>query len=98
MSEDKTIDAASHFNRAVESTAVVGGLVADRAAMKEDISEIKADAKETREDVKHIRSRIDNWAGRSFIVGTIISFAASVAVAIWGQPLAKAIASLIAQP
>lgn len=93
MSEQ--IDAATHFNRAVESTAVVGGLVAGVAAMKGDILEMKADAKETRGDVKHIRTTIDHWAGRATVIGALISFMVSIVVAVYGQPIAHAIATAI---
>lgn len=82
------IEAATHFDAAVRSTAVVGELLAD-------VKTLRADMKEVKEDTKHIRSRIDNWAGRSFILGAIISFGTTILVSIYGQQIAHAVALVI---
>lgn len=85
QSTSDAITAATKFNEAVESTAVVGALVAE-------VRDVKVDLTEMRGDVKHIRARIDNWTGRATILGAVVALVASLAVSLFGQPFAHALA------
>ena len=96
------LDAARKFNEAVESTAVIGGLLADVVNLKDDVSEIKTDVKAFREETKGelavirrdgaaVRSTLDRYAGIMVVVGAIASLVASVIVAALNGALAKAL-------
>lgn len=69
------ITAGKHFDEAVRATSVVGELRTEVADLKSDVTEIKG-------DVKHIRSTVDRYAGAMVVVGSLISFAVSLLVAV----------------
>ena len=69
-------DSAEHFNAAVRSTAAFGGLEQTVVDMKEDMREVRG-------DVKHIRHTLDRYAGAMVVVGSLVSIAVSLVVAVF---------------
>ena len=76
------IDAGTHFDAAVRATAAFGELRGDVSALKEDVHEIKEDVKAIRADSTAMRRTIDHYAGAMVVVGSLISVAVSVVVAV----------------
>lgn len=82
-------DANDHFDRAVRATAAFGSLSSAVLDVRNDIAEMKADSKEVKADIKHIRSGMDRWGGVMVVVGTLVSLAASLLVAVAGKAIAS---------
>lgn len=70
------IEAATKFNEAVEATAVVGGLI-------QKVDAIDRRTVTMEKDVKHIRTTVDRYAGAMVLVGSLVSIAVSVVVALF---------------
>lgn len=88
MATHSDIEAGRRFDEAVRATGTVGGIRADVANIKADVGELKA-------DVKVIRTKMDNWAGKSAVIGALVALASSVAVSVYGSQITKAIAAAI---
>lgn len=72
---NELLDTARKFNEAVEATSVIG-------ALKADVSDTRADVLEIKTDVKHIRGVVDRYSGAMVLVGSLVSVAVSLVVAL----------------
>lgn len=64
------------FDEAVRATSAFGELQTDLATVKADVHDMKS-------DVRHIRTTIDRYAGAMVLVGSLVSIAVTLIVALF---------------